>query len=310
MPEALAPVTTTSQPNAGLGDRFNADQAAIDERVAAANAVEDPAERAEALAALASDIRELQEQWTGADTQGWTLGVDHDNDPDTPRLPTTASEWWGDYAVGIETTADANRSAAEDTAASQQAVADFNAAVAPGALSPADYARLAEEWRNRPDNELVRIPIDDPALAEGGGVVHQTPSGYFARLSGDPALRQYQRDQVELMESQGVDTSERTDAEIAALAQPVFDSAQRQYQRDRVETREAVEAIIGEVEGPLTQEHVDQASRVIGIDNERSERQAFRDRVETREAVEAVIGEVEGPITQEHVDPGQPHHRH
>ena len=175
LPDAVAPVTTTSQPNAGLGDRFNADKAAIDER-------------AEALAALASDIRDLQEQWTGADTQGWTLGVDHDNDPDTPRLPTTAPEWWGDYAAGIETAADANRGAAERTAASGAAVADFNAASSGGPLSPADYARLAEEWRNRPDNELVQIQIDDPALAEGGGVVHQTPSAYFARLSGDPNI--------------------------------------------------------------------------------------------------------------------------
>ena len=188
LPEARAPVTTTSQPNAGLGDRFNADRAAIDARVTAANAIEDPAERAEALAALASDIHDLQEQWTGTDTQGWTLGVDHDNDPDTPRVPTTAPEWWGDYAAGIETDADANRDAAEDNAASQQAVADFNEAVAPGGFSPTDYARLAGQWRNRPDNELVQIPIDDPALAEGGGVVHQTPSGYFARLSGDPNI--------------------------------------------------------------------------------------------------------------------------
>ena len=188
LPDALAPVTTTFQPNAGLGDRFNADRSAIDARVAAANAIEDPAERAETLAALASDIRDLQEQWTGTDTQGWTLGVDHDNDPDTPRVPTTAPEWWGDYAAGIETAADANRGAAEHTAASDAAVADFNSASSGGPLSPADYARLAEEWRNRPDNELVRIPIDDPTLVEGGGVVYQTPSGYFARLSGDPNI--------------------------------------------------------------------------------------------------------------------------
>ena len=188
LPDALAPVTTTFQPNAGLGDRFNADRSAIDARVAAANAIEDPAERAEALAALATDIRDLQERWSGTDTQGWTLGVDHDNDPDTPRAPTTAPEWWGDYAAGIETAADANRGAAEHTAASEQAVADFNSASSGGPRSPADYARLAEEWRNRPDNELVQIAIDDPALAEGGGVVYQTPSGYFARLSGDPNI--------------------------------------------------------------------------------------------------------------------------
>ena len=117
LPDALAPVTTTFQPNAGLGDRFNADRSAIDARVAAANAIEDPAERAEALAALATDIRDLQEQWTGTDTQGWTLGVDHDNDPDTPRAPTTAPEWWGDYAAGIETAADANRATAEQNTA-------------------------------------------------------------------------------------------------------------------------------------------------------------------------------------------------
>ena len=188
LPDAVAPVTTTFQPNAGLGDRFNADRSAIDARVAAANAIEDPAERAEALAALATDIRGLQEQWSGTDTQGWTLGVDHDNNPDTPRAPTTAPEWWGDYAAGIETTAAANRSAAEHTAASDAAVADFNSASSGGPRSPADYARLAEEWRNRPDNELVQIAIDDPALAEAGGVVYQTPSGYFARLSGDPNI--------------------------------------------------------------------------------------------------------------------------
>ena len=178
----------TSGPNAGLGDRFNADRAAIDARVTATNAIEDPAERAEALAALASDVRDLQEQWTGADTQGGTLSVDHDNDPDTPRVPMTVSEWWGDYAAGITASGGANRDAAERSAASEAAVADFNAAVAPGVLSPADYARLAEEWRNRADNHLVSVPVDDPALAEGGGVVHQTPSGYFARLSADPSI--------------------------------------------------------------------------------------------------------------------------
>ena len=117
LPDAVAPVTTTFQPNAGLGDRFNADRSAIDARVAAANAIEDPGERAETLAALASDIRDLQEQWTGTDTRGWTLGVDHDHDPDTPRAPTTAPEWWGDYAAGIETAADANRATAEQNTA-------------------------------------------------------------------------------------------------------------------------------------------------------------------------------------------------
>ena len=69
-------------------------------------------------------------------------------------------------------------------------------------------------------------------------------------------------------------------------------------------------AVIGEVEGPLTQEHVDEANRVIaalitsGWSGRRSEA-----RVETREAVESVIGEVEGPLTQEHVDASQPRHR-
>ena len=117
LPDALAPVTTTFQPNAGLGDRFNADRSAIDARVAAANAIEDPAERAETLAALASDIRDLQEQWTGRDAQGWTLGVDHDHDPDTPRVATTATEWWGEYAAGVEAAADANRATAEQNTA-------------------------------------------------------------------------------------------------------------------------------------------------------------------------------------------------
>ena len=34
-----------------------------------------------------------------------------------------------------------------------------------------------------------------------------------------------------------------------------------------------MEAVIGEVEGPITQEHVDQANRIIEIDNERVARQ-------------------------------------
>ena len=361
LPEAVAPVTTTSQPNAGLGDRLNADKAAIDERVAAANAVEDPAERAEALAALASDIRDLQEQWTGADTQGWTLGVDHDNDPDTPRLPTTASEWWGDYAAGIEATADANRGAAAANRA-QQVELLHSQGVDTSEMTDAEIAALAQPVFDSAQRQYQRdqaaVVAQQVELLHSQGVdTSEMTDAEIAALAQpvfDSAQRQYQRDQaavvaqqVELLHSQGVDTSEMTDAEIAALAQPVFDSAQRQYQRDqaavvaqqvellhsqgvdtsemtdaeiaalaqpvfdsaqrqasraRVETREAVENVIGEVEGPITQEHVDQANRVIGIDNERLERQAFQARVETREAVESVIGEVEGPITQEHVD--------
>ena len=190
---------------------------------------------------------------------------------------------------------------------------DFNAAVAPGGLSPADYARLAEEWRNRPDNHLVSVPVDDPALAEGGGVVHQTPSGYFARLSGDPALiaaeEQATRARVETREAvesvigevEGPLTQEHVDQANRVIAAD-NERLERQAFQARVETREVVESVIGAVEGPLTQEHVDEANRVIAADNKRLERQAFQARVETREAVESVIGEVEGPLTQEHVD--------
>ena len=244
-----------------VGRRFEADQGAIAGRLSEADAIDDPAQLAAAQAAVAADLLDLQQRWANADTQGWSFAVEGGRS-------LTAADYWQEWADGVEEAAGQNQAAAEHNAASHQAVADFNAAVAPGALSPADYARLAEEWRNRPDNHLVSVLVDDLALAEGGGVVHQTPSGYFARLSGDPAL-------------------------IAA---------EEQSTRARVETREAVEAVIGEVAGPLTQEHVDEANRVIGIDTDRADRRSTRARVETREAVEAVIGEVAGPLTQEHVD--------
>ena len=117
LPPATAATTSTSQANPGLGDRFSAAKAAIDARVVAANDTADPAARARAFAEIAADIRSLEQQWAGADTSGWTLGVDHDNDADTPRVATTATEWWGEYAAGVEAAADANRATAEQNTA-------------------------------------------------------------------------------------------------------------------------------------------------------------------------------------------------
>ena len=164
-----------------VGRRFEADQGAIADRLSAADAIDDPAQRAAAQAAVAADLRDLQQRWANADTTGWTFTVERG------RVLTVA-DYWREWADGVADAAGQNRDAAERNAASQQAVADFNAAVAPGGLSPAEYARLAEQWRQRPDNLLVRIPVADPALAEGGGAVYQTPAGYFARMSGNPAL--------------------------------------------------------------------------------------------------------------------------
>ena len=289
-----------------MGRRFEADRDGIAGRLSEADAIDDPAQRAAAQAAVAADLRDLQQRWANADTQGWSFAVEGGRS-------LTAADYWQEWADGVEEAAGQNRDAAERNAASHQAVADFNAAVAPGALSPADYARLAEEWRNRPDNHLVSVPVDDPALAEGGGVVHQTPSGYFARLSGDPALIAAEEQAFQAR----VETREAVESVIGEVEGPLtqehVDQANRVIEIDnerlerqaflaRVETREAVESVIGEVLGPLTQEHVDEANRVIAADNERLERQAFQARVETREAVESVIGEVEGPLTQEHVD--------
>ena len=164
-----------------VGRRFEADQGAIANRLSEADAIDDPAQRAAAQAAVAADLRDLQQRWANADTQGWSFAVEGGR-------ALTVADYWREWADGVADAAGQNRDAAERNAASQQAVADFNAAVAPGGLSPAAYARLAEQWRQRPDNHLVRIPVADPALAEGGGAVYQTPAGYFARMSGDPNI--------------------------------------------------------------------------------------------------------------------------
>ena len=167
-------------------------------------------------------------------------------------------------------------------------MADFNAAVAPGGLSPAEYARLAEQWRQRPDNHLVRIPVADPALAEGGGAVYQTPAGYFARMSGDPALIAAERASAVLPgETGGVGAQAVAIDPVTGTLQvsPGAMSALAEAQQRRIETRAEVEGVIGPVEGAITQAHVDAANRAIEQQNQRLERQSTQEQERYDQAV-------------------------
>ena len=279
-----------AQANAGLpsapadpavGRRFEADQGAIADRLSAADAIDDPAQRAAAQAAVAADLRDLQQRWANADTQGWTFTVEGG------RVLTVA-DYWREWADGVADAAGQNRDAAERNAASQQAVADFNAAVAPGGLSPAAYARLAEQWRQRPDNHLVRIPVADPALAEGGGAVYQTPAGYFARMSGDPALIAAERASAVLPgETGGVGAQAVAIDPVTGTLQvsPGARSALAEAQQRRIDTRAEVERVIGPVEGAITQAHVDAANRAIEQQNQRLERQSTQEQERYDQAV-------------------------
>ena len=70
----------------------------------------------------------------------------------------------------------------------------------------------------------------------------------------------------------------------------------------RVETREAVESVIGEVEGPLTQEHVDAANRVIGIDNREARERQEPFTQPDPDIVGVIRGDHAGLLTPEDVD--------
>ena len=279
-----------AQANAGLpsapadpavGRRFEADQGAIADRLSAADAIDDPAQRAAAQAAVAADLRDLQQRWADADTTGWTFTA-------VDGRSLTVADYWQEWADGVADAAGQNRDAAERNAASEQAVADFNAAVAPGGLSPAAYARLAEQWRHRPDNALVRIPVDDPALAEGGGAVYQTPAGYFARMSGDPALIAAERASAVLPgETGGVGAQAMAIDPVTGTLQvsPGAMSALAEAQQRRIDTRAEVERVIGPVEGAITQAHVDAANRAIEQQNQRLERQSTQEQERYDQAV-------------------------
>ena len=204
LPDALAPVTTTFQPNAGLGDRFNADRSAIDARVAAANAIEDPAERAEDAGgaglrytrpAGAVDRHGIPKAGRSALTTTMIRTL--------PGWPTTAPEWWGDYAAGIETAADANRGARLNRTpppplpATARLLADLRKASASFRRCPLISRRLRQAGRGmaqrRPDNELVRDTASTTADAlaldhRGEPVVYQTPSELFRPVVRRPAI--------------------------------------------------------------------------------------------------------------------------
>ena len=264
-----------------VGRRFEADQGAIADRLSAADAIDDPAQRAAAQAAVAADLRDLQQRWANADTTGWTFTA-------VDGRSLTVADYWQEWADGVADAAGQNRDAAERNAASEQAVADFNAAVAPGGLSPAAYARLAEQWRQRPDNHLVRIPVADPALAEGGGAVYQTPAGYFARLSGDPHIIAAERASAVLPgETGGVGAQALAIDPVTGTLQvsPGAMSALAEAQQRRIDTRAEVERVIGPVEGAITQAHVDAANRAIEQQNQRLERQSTQEQERYDQAV-------------------------
>ena len=201
-------------------------------------------------------------------------------------------------------------------------LAGFSRQQADLAAAAAAYSRLAAEWRTRPANDLLRL--------ENG----ETPAAYFQRqadsyaalAAGVPAQRdaavtaarqQASRDTARafsdftnptgglLPGETGAGAAGRGSigfSELGVAVSPTFETqgaVQTELAtRDRVQTRGAVENIIGAVEGPITQAHVDQANRIIRLANER----ATRGRIQTRAAVENVLGSVEGPITQERLD--------
>ena len=98
-----------AQANAGLpsapadpevGRRFEADREGIADRLSEADAIDDPAQRAAAQAAVAADLRDLQQRWANADTRGWSFAIEGGRS-------LTAADYWQEWADGVEEAAGA-----------------------------------------------------------------------------------------------------------------------------------------------------------------------------------------------------------
>ena len=168
-----------------VGDNFTADVQRLIDLQDPEKVPDDPAMAAIYLDGVAEYADSLADKWGVIDAQGWTF-------QDKDGNPVTAAQFFTGQGSSIAVVADQNRDIGANNAASQQAIDDFNTDLTQaGDLSPAEANRLAEEWRNRPDNDLVRIPIRDE---DGEIYQYQTPAQYFARMATDPVALQRERD--------------------------------------------------------------------------------------------------------------------
>ena len=91
---------TSAPADPEVGRRFEADREGIAGRLSEADAIDDPAQRAAAQAAVAADLRDLQQRWANADTQGWSFAVEGGRS-------LTAADYWQEWADGVEEAAGA-----------------------------------------------------------------------------------------------------------------------------------------------------------------------------------------------------------
>ena len=161
----------------------------------------------------------------GIDPQGNIVGSTTSREvPDTP---------WDTFLKEQEAllvTANAARRAGDPNNPIDQRAAAFDELkelAGPEGFSSAEFEAYASAGK-LPD----RLATESPNVSPGGPGRGTMPAegGYDPEAAA--AAQSWAADASALLESQGIDTSEMTDAQMAALVDPVAESAQRQHQRD------------------------------------------------------------------------------
>ena len=163
----------------------------------------------------------------------------------------------------------------------------------PGVISPGEARAMG-----RPD-----LAGYTKEVGADGQVVAVPPEGGYdpQAAAAAEAAQSWAADASALLESQGIDTSEMTDAQMAALVDPVVASAQRQHQRD-VATWAADASALLESQGIDTSEMTDaQMAALVDPVAASAQRQHQRD-VATWAADASALLESQGIDTSEMTD--------
>ena len=229
-----------SEHHAESAEEVLSEFASVDEQVEwfrgqVRNLPADPAQAAQRLTELAVIAAGLGQHWSGRDAGA----------PQTYFA--NLSEIFNASAAANQDIAQANAGLPSAPAAATPAaeIAEIRADNA-ALLASADDLGIGYDDR-RPDFEQIRADVQESVDQQNAEYVNHyleedtVPSGTAPTQEQiDRASAAAVEQQVQLLESQGIDTSELTNEQVASMVAPVSAAAQRQYERELISAAESL----------------------------------------------------------------------